>query len=140
MARHPRPLLVQRDVLVAASQIAAGLADDPGEDADLRQDVQELYEAISDVLMYDEPADRGIRLVPMSFRITNFYTDMTSEFVLDLGGEEIETDHPVRCLLARLAAELADNQSYSSDFRLDALDALNQVLAGLKSAVESQEE
>lgn len=89
------------------------------------------------LLFQEHGADgkRSIRLIPMSFKVSGFYQDMVAELILDLGGEQVEADHPVFCVLARHAAKLVDDQSYSADFRIDALDALNAVLATLKRRV-----
>lgn len=40
--------------------------------------------------------------------------------------------------MARLAAELVDNGSYSMDFRLEALEVLDLVLGRLKELSESE--
>jgi hypothetical protein len=135
MTLRPRPLLVGRDDLTEVSfQLLPSVeAGDPV--------VTDLFRDISRILCYGEPGGgQSIRLIPMAFRIDNYYRDMVDEFVVDLGGEQVENGHPVYCLLARLSAGLVDGKAFSDDFRLDSLDALGQVLGGLKRAVESQEE
>jgi hypothetical protein len=83
----------------------------------------------SDILTHQEHGaggKRSIRLIPVSFKIIGFHKDMVEEFILDLGGEQVEADHPVFCVLARHAAKLADS-SYSFDFRWDSRQALDVV-------------
>jgi hypothetical protein len=137
MALHPRPLLVERDDLSACLfKLLPSIEGDEPCPA-----VASLFADLSDVLLYGEPGgERSIKLIPMSFKVAGFYRDTVGEMILDLGGERVEADHPVFCCLARLSAALVDDQSYSTDFRLDSLDALDRVLAGLKRATDDEEE
>jgi hypothetical protein len=73
----------------------------------------------SDILTHQEHGaggKRSIRLIPVSFKIIGFHKDMVEEFILDLGGEQVEADHPVFCVLAN-----------SFDFRWDSRQALDVV-------------
>lgn len=101
------------------------------------------YARASYILLHQQhgaDGKRSIRLIPMSFRVIGFHRDMVEEYILDLGGEPVEAAHPVYCVLARHAAGLVDCQSYSFDFRWDALQALDGVLATLKATVDDDPE
>jgi hypothetical protein len=109
----------------------------------LGRDASWAYTRASDILLHQEhgaDGQRSIRLIPLSFKVAGFHQDMVSEFILDLGGEQVEAGHPVYCQLARLAAGLVDHQQYSFDFRWAAYEALNGVLASWKRAAADDDE
>jgi hypothetical protein len=56
---------------------------------------------------------------------------MVDEFLVDVG-EGVVAEQPAWVVLAKHCAALVDNALYSSDFRLDCYDALNQILTRLK--------
>lgn len=59
-----------------------------------------------------------------------YYADTVEEFLLDLP-EDVKAEHPALVCMAQYAATLVDNEEFSSDFRLDALDALKTILGAL---------
>ena len=134
-------LRVTRDDLVKASFIAAAVVDDDTQPDELRDDAQLVEFRLSEVLLHQSHAaegERSIRRLPVGFRWPQFYTQMVEEYILDLPAE-VREDMPAHLLMARKAAKYCDNALYSSDFRLDSYDALNTILAALKSAAEDQD-
>jgi hypothetical protein len=135
-------LVVTRDWLVKASLIAGSVIEDEDQPDDLRADAADVEFMLSEVLLHQSHSadgERSIRLLPIGFKWAQFYTQMVDEFVLDLPAE-VREDMPVHILMARMAAKYTDDGLYSSDFRLDAYDALNTILAALKAAAADDED
>jgi hypothetical protein len=134
-------VLVTREDLTKAYQTACAVTDDDTQPDELRAAAADVQFRLSEVLLYQNhgaDGERSIRLVPVGFGWPQHYTAMVDEYLIDLG-EEVREAMPVHVLMAKQAAALVDNALYSADFRLDAYDALNVILAGFKRAVEDDE-
>jgi hypothetical protein len=129
-------LAIQRDTLNEASDLLCRYVIDNDELPDeVREQANFVQFALSEIACY-QPAsaegEREIRLVPIGFKWAQFYTHMVDEFVLDLYGEEPTDIRSIRVLLARQSAVVVDDMLYSTDFRLQNLDTLNEILASMK--------
>ena len=134
-------LLVTREWMVRASQVAGAVVDDESQPDELRAGAADVEFMLSEVLLYqDHSADgtRSIRMLPILFGWPQGVTSMLDEFLLDVGADVV-AEHPAQVLMARLAAKYCDDGLFSSDFRLDAYDALNQILAALTRAAQDEE-
>jgi hypothetical protein len=135
-------LILSRDTLVKASQVAAHVVDDAGQSDEMRDAAYFVEFCLSEALLHQSHSadgERSIRLLPIMFGWPNAYSDMVDELLLDLG-EDVVAENPARVAIAKHAARLVDDALYSSDFRMDAYDALNEILAGLKAEAEVDEE
>ncbi len=139
-------LLVTREALVRASFVAAAVVDDDSQPDELRCDAKDVEFWLSEILLHrphgygaDGKRERLIRLLPIGFRWPQHYTQMVDEFLLDLP-TEVREDMPAHALMARLAAKYVDDGLLSSDFRLDAYDCLNQILAALKREAQDDDD
>jgi len=140
--KTPKPakdLLVERDTMTQAAFVCHDVIADPNSTEERREAARKVFDDLDFWLCYSEaaggPFDRVIKLMPAGMKWPGFYRDMVDEFLLDLGAEVVAA-HPGMVEIARHAASLADTDAYSLDFRLDALDSLNVVLAALKRAAE----
>lgn len=135
-------LRLTRADLVKASQVACAVVDDASQPDELRADAADVEFRLSEALCFQShgaDGQRSIRLPPIGFKWAGHYKQLVDEYLLDLGAD-IVAEHPAQVLMARKAAKYTDDALYSSDFRLDAYDCLNQILAGLKGAAEDTEE
>jgi hypothetical protein len=82
------------------------------------------------LLFENDPAKR-VRLRWLSFSVRGFYANMVAETLARLD-DDFKAEQPIRVQMARQAAEMCDNADYSTDFRLDALNALETVLESLE--------
>jgi hypothetical protein len=134
-----RDLLVERDTMTQAAFVCHDVIADPSSTEERRDAARKVFDDLNSWLRYSEAAggrwDRVVKMMPAGMKWAGFYRDMLDEFLLDLGAEVVEA-HPALVEMARHAANLADTDGYSLDFRLDALDSLNVVLAALKRAAE----
>src|SRR6516225_9301750 len=142
--RTPKPakdLLVERETMTQVAFVGAATIDDPATPEDRREAARKVYADVGFWLMYSEAAggrfDRVVKLMPAGMKWPGFYRDMLDEYLLDLGAEVVE-QHPALVEMARHAATLADEDSYSVDFRLDALGALNVVMGSLKGFADDE--
>jgi NAD(P)-dependent dehydrogenase (short-subunit alcohol dehydrogenase family) len=69
--------------------------------------------------------------------IITYYVRIIGPFSSD--ESRIKAERPAQVLMVRYAAKLIDNQEYSTDFRLSALDALNLVAERLRGDDETEE-
>jgi hypothetical protein len=135
-------IVLHRDFLVRADQLAWSVIDDDTAPDELRADARDVEFALSEVLCYQShgvDGERSIRLIPVGFRFPQFYTQMVDEFLIDLP-PEVREDMPAHILMARQAAKYVDDALYSTDFRLDSYDALNMILAAMKAEVAGEVE
>jgi len=135
-------LILSRDDLVRASQVLGRVVDDDSQSDELRYDAADIEFLLSEVLCFQShgaDGERSIRLTPIGFGWPQFYGQMVDELLVDLG-EDVVAEQPARVLLAKHAAKLVDDALFSTDFRLDAYDALNQIPAGLKQAAEDDDD
>jgi hypothetical protein len=135
-------LILSRQGLVEAYQIACVVTDDDTKPDELRGAAARVEFRLSEALLHQShgaDGERSIRLIPVGFGWPQFYTQMVDEFILDLG-EDVAAEEPAWVLLAKHWAALTDNALYSSDFRLDCFDVLNEILARLKQAAEDEDE
>jgi hypothetical protein len=125
-----------REDVQEAALAACTVIDDPEQPEMMRLRARKKFEEWNEILCHQTPdadGERSCRLVPVGMRWRNFYTDMVEELLLDLG-DEVTQQNPAYVVMGRLAARLVDNRSYATDFRLDALDALHQLIGSLKGA------
>lgn len=84
---------------------------------------------------------RTVNVVADSCRwafVCRISTKTCSRNFCSISGVEVTNENPPCVAMARLAAELVDNGSYSMDFRLEALEVLDLVLGRLKELSESE--
>lgn len=127
---------MERAELVDAAMIAYETWHDETKPKTLRAKAEKTFRKLNDRLLCGYPEGRSIRLIPMPFRMKGYYVEMVEELILDLGASELEAAEPVRCQLARHTAQLIDDTGLSDDYRLEARDALDQVLAGLQDSAK----
>jgi hypothetical protein len=138
-----KELLIERDTMTEAAFLCIRTIDDPATPDDVREHARNVFSdlnfwlAFSDARSY--PGERTIRMVPIGMHWPGFYAEMVEELLIDLGPKVVD-DQPARVALARHTAKLVDEQGFSTDYRLDSLDALNEVLASLKAAADEAEE
>jgi hypothetical protein len=123
-------IVVQHSDLVVYAQVSAAVIDNPNRPDWLRADAQEFYDQCSAALLYENDPSKRVRLRPLSFHVRGFYANMVAETLARLG-DDVE-DQPAQVHMARETAGLVDNDCYSTDFRLDALNALEAVLKSLE--------
>lgn len=138
-----RELAIERSAVQQACWYAMNLMDDESEAEDQREQARQLFKRLSDLLLYQPhgaDGSRSIRLVPATFHVTNYYTRKLDELELELGLDVVQ-DNPVRMRMARQAAALVDNTGYSTDFRLESEQVLDEIIEGLRriAAEEDQE-
>jgi hypothetical protein len=135
-------LVVTRDDLVKASQIAYAVVDDDSQPDELRADAADVEFRLSEALCYQSHGaddERSIRLLPIGMKWPQHFTSMEAEFEIDLPAQ-VREDMPAHLLMARLAAKYCDDALLSADFRLDAYDCLNQILAALTRAADEADD
>lgn len=110
------------------------MADNDNRPDSIRADAERMYQELSDYLLYHDGIDgKQVRLVPLGFRVKNFYRDIVvAELLSRL--PELESDQPVRVQMARQVAGICDSEFYSTDFRIEAWLALEAVLNSLEPA------
>jgi hypothetical protein len=134
-------LVLHRESLVKADELAWAVIDDASAPDELLTDARDVEFALSEALCYQSHGvdECSIRLIPIGFKFPQFYTELVDKQLVDLG-EDVVAENPARVAIAKHAAKLVDDALFSADFRLDAYDALNQILAGLKRAAEEDDD
>lgn len=132
---------VNRDDLTRATQLAYAVIDDDSQPDELRNAAVDVSFVLSEALCYQFGVEgqREIRLIPIGMKWPQFYSDLVSELLVDLG-EEVCEGMPAHVLMARQIAKYVDDMLFSTDFRLDAYDCLNQILASLKAAADDDDD
>jgi hypothetical protein len=118
------------------------LMDDESQPDEVRDKAALMQYWLSEVLCYQDHSaegERSLRLVPVGFKWPQFYTQMVDELVLDLYGSVEPTDiRSVRIMLARQAAAIVDDMLYSTDFRLEAYEVLNEILDSTRQSADEE--
>jgi hypothetical protein len=122
------------DVLESARH-AVAMIDNPARPQALRDYASILFKQCSEILLHQNDPEKRVVLVPLSFRVTDFYRDMWVDFLTRLP-EEVVDDNPIHVAMGEQAADLVDDDSYSSQFRLEALEAFKTVMAGMEVAAQ----
>jgi hypothetical protein len=140
----PKNCAVHRDMLNDCSKLVCHLMDDESQPDEVRDKAALMQYWLSEVLCYQNHSaegERSLRLVPVGFKWPQFYTQMVDELVLDLYGSVEPTDiRSIRIMLARQAAAIVDDMLYSTDFRLEAYEALNEIVDGMKESAEEDDD
>jgi hypothetical protein len=121
---------VKRSDVLEAAVIAAAVADNENRPDWQRVEAEQVYRELADQLLHTDDPEKRVRLVPLGFRIRNFYRDVVVRELLDRL-PELESEQPCQVLMARQAAEICDCDSYSKDFRIESWKALEAVLKSL---------
>jgi hypothetical protein len=134
-------MLVERDEMVTATMRLAAIAEDESHPPLVRKQAAKREAELARILLYgdDESDERVIRLVPLPFRLRGYYTDAVAVLVVDLG-PDVAQRFPGHVAMARFGAEAVDNRDFSTDYRLDMKDALDQVLSGLRELAEQEDD
>ena len=135
-------LILSRDTLERAMQVACSVVDDAGQPDELRCAAHDVEFILSEALCYQPyaaPDEREIRLLPIGMKWPQHFTSMTEEFLLDIGAE-VREGMPAYALMARMAAKYADDALLSVDFRLSSYDVLNTILAAMTRAAQDERE
>jgi hypothetical protein len=133
---------VTRDTLNRISMLlCCTIIDDPSQPESVRAEAAELQFILSEALAYGfGPKDsENIRLVPVGSKFERFYSEMVEELVLDMFGGEPQGSEAISVMLIRGAAANADNMLYSTDFRLESVDCLNDLIATMRKRVDDDE-
>jgi hypothetical protein len=128
-------LAIERPDLVATAALLARVIDDAATSESIRDEARKVFDDCSFWLLYGMPgklSSTPVALVPVGFNWPGFYGQLVAEFLLDLD-PAVREANPLLVTMAETAAELVDYQGYSTDARLDGLDALNDVLASLQA-------
>ncbi len=135
-------VIASRELLTRAASLACVVIDDETKSDEIRDDAQLQLYWLTEVLCYwgKSPDGGALRLLPFGFSVPQFYGDMVNELVLDLGGEQVETEFPASVLIVRQVAAMVDNMLYSNDFRLEALDCLGVVVDSLRRVAADDDE
>lgn len=134
MKRHE--LVASRDMLTRVSVLACNVVDDESQPNAVRDEAASVQFWLSEMLCYQNQPATPFRLIPVGMKVAQFFTHLVDELILDLGGELVEELWPAYCQMAPQAAKMAYDGLYSAEFRLDAYDAMNTVLAGLKRYID----
>jgi len=126
------PPLTRQDVIEIA-KIAAAILDNPGRSESARLGAAKVFAECSYDLAFLNDVTQRIRLVPLAFRVRNFYTDVLSALVAQMS-PKAKDKHHLSLLMAEKAVKIIDTQNFSADMRLDARDALMVVLDGVPDA------
>lgn len=125
------PITVKHEDLVEYLKVCVAVIDNPRRPDWLRADAQEFYDQCSRCLLYENDPSKKYHLHPVALHVRGFYGAMVDETLARLG-EQVLADEPIRVLMARQAASLADNTEFSIDYRLGALESLTAVLNSLE--------
>lgn len=130
-------MVVDRDKMTTAALCLIKTIDDPTTSAELRDEAQAAFDVLQHVALYNESACAA-ELAPVGFWELGFYVKHVDERLNRLPGT-VKADCALQVMMAKRAAALMDNQSYSVDFRLEAYRALTEVMASLRSAAADLE-
>jgi hypothetical protein len=125
------PPLTRSDLLEMAKHAAAVL-DNPHRSKSARAGAAKVYAECSHELLFANDATELIRLVPLTFRIRNWYSDTLESVLARLDDADLTARQRLSILMARKAAIIADRQDYSSDMRLDAESAFHVAVDGIR--------
>jgi hypothetical protein len=118
--------------LVEVCMHCVAVVDNPRRGAALRAEAQRVFDAASDVMLYQN-VGRKWSFYPMSLSVKGFYTRMVAELVDSLP-DDVKDAHLGEIEAAKVVARCCDNDTYCMDFRQTCHDALLPVLAALKQA------
>lgn len=114
------PLLLEREDLLRLAFLLTHLADDrDNPNAYLqgmfdRGDAKYWLGLVNEILAYDGPGVRHLAMVPMTFKCKGYHTQWVDEFTAEMP-ESLRASVPGHLAIARHAAELVDNEEYSTD-------------------------
>jgi hypothetical protein len=98
----------------------------------LRADAAYWSELMSDVLLYGSPSpERWVSMVPASFHSKDHYQILVEQTIAEMP-EGVKAEIPGRLAMARTIAAEVDNSEYCLEFRIDVLNALEEVMIGLQ--------
>jgi hypothetical protein len=126
-------LSVDRDELTRHAQFLVNVIDNPNTDAAMREQAQQRFDELSDLLCY---AGGEVPNVSVLFVYCG-YREAVEQILPELP-PEVLAEQTLRVMLIRHAAELADTPAFSDDFRLDAVDSMNQILTSLKRCADAE--
>jgi hypothetical protein len=122
---------VKRSDWQEAAQHAQAVCDNENRSDASRAKAEVMFAKCSEVITYTNDPDKRIRLPRAAFWVRNFYRDMVAELLERLAGDVV-ADHRAQVIMTGKMVEIVDNPSYSTDFRLDALESLDAVLLSLE--------
>jgi hypothetical protein len=126
-------VIAQRSDVLEWARVACAVIDNEARPESVRREAQQVFDDCSHDLLYTNGPEKRFRFYPLAFRVKGFYRSMVDDLMSCLP-DAAKAANPVQVHLAGLAADLADNQSFSVDYRIEALDALREVLRALEPA------
>jgi hypothetical protein len=122
------------DVLETARHCVA-TEDNPARPEALKIEARRIFAQCSEILMHSNAPEKPWVLVPLSLRVRDFYTDLWADFLQRLP-EEVVEDNTIQVVCGGKAADLVDDDSTSTTFRLESLEAFNEMLKSLETAAQ----
>jgi hypothetical protein len=137
---NERPLLIERSDTTNLALILARVMDDPTTPKSMRNDAEHGMGYLNDMLLYGPPGGdgRSVVVIPAGFHVRDHFATMTEQWLAELPAD-VRDEQRALIQGARTIAAVIDNRSFSTDFRLDARDALADTLAQLQQASEDVE-
>lgn len=126
-------IVAQRSDLVEWARVACAVMDNEARPESVRREAEQVFADCSHDLLYTDGPEKRYHFYPVAFRIKGFYRRMVDD-LLELLPDEAKAANPVLVTLAGRAADLVDDQRFSTDYRNEAVDALRDVLRALEPA------
>jgi hypothetical protein len=101
-------------------------------------DVEYWANLINWMLTYESGEFVKWKMIPASFRERDYYVTWLDQFEAELP-DDVKAANAVQLMLARKAAQGADNREYSTDMRLDFRKTFEQCMVGLQQANSEEE-
>lgn len=132
MAIDKRNLVkLDRDDLTQVAELAWRVIDDDEASPQLRRDAERIVDHCTRLLCFGP--EWSAALVPVGFTWEGHYTELVEAFLIDIG-ERVCAERPAQVTMARQCAAAVDCQGYGTEYRLDLLSSLNEVIASLQQA------
>ncbi|HME78917.1 MAG TPA: hypothetical protein VKI00_25665 [Mycobacterium sp.] len=126
-------VIAQRSDILEWARVACAVMDNEARPESVRLGAQQVFADCSHDLLYTDGPEKRYHLHPLAFHVKGFYRRMVDDLLESLP-DEAKAANPALVTLAGCAAELIDNQRFSTDYRTEAVDALRDVLRALEPA------
>jgi hypothetical protein len=98
-------IAAHRSDLIEFAKTAAAVADNDNRPDWQRQEAEQVYQQLADQLLHSDDQEKRVRLVPLGFRVKNFYRDIVVAELLDRL-PELQDEQPAQVHCAKMAAGL----------------------------------
>jgi hypothetical protein len=155
-----RTVGVEREAVLDVARLAWAVMDDGTTPEALRAQADKVLQWAHVETCWGVPGGRTVRCIPAGFRIMYYYVEKLGEILAELPedavqmadlhtygdlvrflGNELGQDValPIRIKMLRQAAKLADRAGYGTDFRLEAIEAFEEI-AAMRDYIDADDE